>query len=186
MQKYLFVDNFRGFQNTYAPLLDVNFLVGENSTGKTSLLGLLKLIASQKVLLHQDFGDEDVSFGNFGDIVSAHAKDRSYFRIGFVQETDEKREEIRVTAALFTYEQYEGLPRISKFTATLGNQEISLRFDGRTVGYRTAKTLSPETRADDMVRTIMPRWAREHAANEAKYGTPPQSASAAGNRLWSR
>jgi AAA ATPase-like protein len=86
MRKYLFVDNFRGFDNAYVPILDVNFLVGENSTGKTSFLGLLKLIASQRVMFHHDFGDEDVNFGNFGDMVSAHSKDRTYFTIGIAQD----------------------------------------------------------------------------------------------------
>jgi len=31
----LYVDNFRGFRDTYVPIADVNFLVGENSSGKT-------------------------------------------------------------------------------------------------------------------------------------------------------
>ena len=33
-----YVDNFRGFSDTYVPISDVNFFVGENSSGKTSLL----------------------------------------------------------------------------------------------------------------------------------------------------
>ncbi len=37
---YLFVDNFRGFTNTFIPIEDVNFLVGENSTGKTYIFSL--------------------------------------------------------------------------------------------------------------------------------------------------
>lgn len=32
--KYLYMDNFRGFQDTLLPLKDVNFFVGENSSGK--------------------------------------------------------------------------------------------------------------------------------------------------------
>lgn len=39
-QHVLYVDNFRGFSDAYVPLTDINFLVGENSSGKTSLLSL--------------------------------------------------------------------------------------------------------------------------------------------------
>ena len=48
MKYYIFVDNFRGFRDTCIPITDVNFLVGENSTGKTSILGLLKLLAGPR------------------------------------------------------------------------------------------------------------------------------------------
>jgi hypothetical protein len=34
MKYYLFIDNFRGFKDTFVPITNVNFLVGENSTGK--------------------------------------------------------------------------------------------------------------------------------------------------------
>jgi len=37
----LYVDRFRGFQNATIPLASANFFVGENSTGKSSLLTAL-------------------------------------------------------------------------------------------------------------------------------------------------
>jgi predicted ATPase len=172
MRKYLFVDNFRGFDNTFVPILDVNFLVGENSTGKTSFLALLKLIASQRIMLHHDFGDEDVNFGNFGDMVSAHSEDRTYFTIGIAQEVSrkDKHKEIGVTAAFLTYEEHEGLPRLARFTATLNDREISLKFDGGTVWYRASGAIfDPDLRIDDVVRKIMPRWRREHATPDLNY-----------------
>ena len=173
MRKYLFIDNFRGFSNTYVPILDVNFLVGENSTGKTSFLGLLKLIASQRVMFHHDFGDEDVNFGNFRDMVSAHSEDRSYFTVGIAQEVSKRDDgkDVGFTAALLTYEEHEGLPRLSRFTATLNDREISLKFAGRRVWYRATKAIfSPDMGIDDVVRSTMPRWVREHhAPTENKY-----------------
>jgi AAA ATPase domain len=172
MRKFLFIDNFRGFKNTYVPILDVNFLVGENSTGKTSFLGLVKLLATQRVIMHHDFGDEDVNFGNFGDMVSAHSDDRSYFTIGITQEVGRKdaTKEIGVTAALLTYHEHDGLPRLSRFTATLDNREVSLRFDGRSVWYRASKPIfGPDLKIDQVVRSIMPRWAREHSSPAKGY-----------------
>jgi predicted ATP-dependent endonuclease of OLD family len=54
MKYFLFVDNFRGFQDTCIPITDVNFLVGENSTGKTSMLSLIKLFSGPDFFMGQD------------------------------------------------------------------------------------------------------------------------------------
>ena len=42
----LFLDNYKGFVDTIISIKDVNFLVGENSSGKTSVLKLLEVISS--------------------------------------------------------------------------------------------------------------------------------------------
>ena len=68
--RFLYLDNFRGFSNTVIPLKPVNFLVGENSTGKTSLLALLNLLSSSSFWLSQDFNSADYEFGGFKDILS--------------------------------------------------------------------------------------------------------------------
>jgi AAA ATPase domain len=84
MKKYLFLDNYRGFSNVIVPLVDVNFLVGENSSGKTSVLGLLRILSNPSLFMGEVFGSTDgVQFGHFNEVVSAHATDRSYFRVGF-------------------------------------------------------------------------------------------------------
>ena len=82
MKKYIFIDNFRGFKNAFIPIVDVNFLVGQNSTGKTSVLGLLKLLSTPQLLLGGSLSDDDINFGNFRDMVSAHAEDQTYLGLG--------------------------------------------------------------------------------------------------------
>ncbi|MDM8526525.1 AAA family ATPase, partial [Desulfococcaceae bacterium HSG8] len=91
--KYLFIDNFRGFSKTYIPIKDVNFFVGENSTGKTSVLTLLKLISSPSFWRDQSFNNDDISFTDFKDIVSINSPDKSFFHIGMIdfQPDDEKK-----------------------------------------------------------------------------------------------
>ena len=44
----IYLNNFRGFKKSYLTLTDVNFLVGENSTGKTSILKLIKLLSDPR------------------------------------------------------------------------------------------------------------------------------------------
>src|SRR5258708_18650564 len=85
--KYLYVDNFRGFKNAYIPIKSVSFLVGENSTGKTSIISLAKILSSPKFWFAQGFDIDEVKMGHFQDIVSVHASDKSYFRIGMAEHT---------------------------------------------------------------------------------------------------
>jgi hypothetical protein len=45
----LYLDNYRGFTNQYIEIRDVNFFIGENSTGKSSVL------SASNILFNQDF-----------------------------------------------------------------------------------------------------------------------------------
>ena len=81
----IYMDNFRGFKNTFIDIKQVNFLVGENSTGKTSLLGLLNLFSKHTFMFEQDFNCDEFKFGHFDDIVSMYSKDRSNFSIGKIK-----------------------------------------------------------------------------------------------------
>jgi hypothetical protein len=164
MRQYLFVDNFRGFTNTQVPIVDVNFLVGENSTGKTSLLSLLRLFSSPYIFMGSEFhGESDIQFGPFNEMVSVHAEDRSYFRIGFIAERIpiEKNDPNWVNGLLLTYIDHAGLPQISGITCVVGKTEIYLRWQDGRILFKF-KQLGDITTADDMTRLI-PVWIADHA-----------------------
>ncbi len=159
--KYLFVDNFRGFSNATIPILDVNFLVGQNSTGKTSILGLLKLLSSPRFLFEQDFSDEHVNFGNFSDMVSAHSENRSYFHIGLAwEESGRKREEKVAIGWLLTYVEDEGIPRLVRYTFCRGARRVALWFRRKSIQFKWIEHDSPQS-IHDIVANL-PLWAAEH------------------------
>jgi hypothetical protein len=167
MKYYIFVDNFRGFSNTCIPITDVNFLVGENSTGKTSIMGLLKLFAGPRFFFQHSFDDEHLGFGGFSDMVSAHSDDRSYFRIGFVwEQLRDKKRNPTVTGCLFTFHEEEGLPRLAKCTFCRDGNKISLRF-GKNVSYREEKCGS--LTSEQVISSLRSQWVSEHSDNEGKY-----------------
>lgn len=71
----LFIDNFRAFKNQHLPLSKVNILIGENSSGKSSLLKLLLAIKqslndpqASNLLLN----DKLVNLGNYKESVYYH------------------------------------------------------------------------------------------------------------------
>jgi hypothetical protein len=169
MRRYLFLDNYRGFKDTSVPLADVNFLVGENSTGKTSILTLLRMFSSpqfffgSEFIFGPDFGSETPQLGHFKELVSAHSEDRAYFRVGICEERnsdDEKKKSHLVTGMLFTYMENEGLPKLSQVTAAIGSREITLRYSGEDVLCRTHNGHSAAT-VEEMNSRI-PRWVTEH------------------------
>lgn len=178
---YLFIDNFRGFTDTCIPIRDVNFLVGENSTGKTSVLGLLKLISSARLLLRQGIGDDHINFGNFSDMVSAHANDRTYFHIGYVwDDVKGKKDDRSGIGLLLTYKEHEGLPRLFRSTFSRGTRKVCFRFVRDGLRFRVDKYAKRPT-ANEIVSGLLHEWIREHSSDEGQFeklplprGFPPQ------------
>jgi len=85
-----YMDNFRGFQNTLISFEQVNFLVGENSTGKTSVIKLFSLLNNSGFSFVYDFNMEDTNLGSFEDIRSKSSTSK-YFSIGQFQESEHGR-----------------------------------------------------------------------------------------------
>ncbi|MBF0564545.1 MAG: AAA family ATPase [Nitrospirae bacterium] len=110
--RFLFVENFRGFDRQYISLEDVNFFVGENSTGKTSILALINLFSLPDFWINQDFNQGEYQFGNYRDIA-----DTDYFRVGLIDCTFDQpdSEKPSLFAFLMEFHEKKGIPSISRF-----------------------------------------------------------------------
>ena len=80
----LFLDNIRGFNNCFIDINQVNFLVGENSTGKSSFLSILSLFSDPQFNFSGEFKNSFVNFGLFEDIVNKNSSNQTTFSIGLV------------------------------------------------------------------------------------------------------
>ena len=167
--RYLFVDNFRGFKKTSVPIADVNFLVGENSTGKTSLLNLLNLLQSPRFWFEQRFDVEQTELGSFDDIVSINAPDRTYFRIGFFnrEKRGEDERETSCIAYLLTFKKGEGLPRVHRFSYAIADKQIHAKFGAKTLQYRFDDI--PKADSDSELKAVFEQWVRIHEQEETGY-----------------
>lgn len=74
----LYIDNYKGFDKALIPIADVNFLVGENSTGKSTVMDLLYLIDHNPMPFVFRFNQES-RLGNFLDMVNRYSDNKSYF-----------------------------------------------------------------------------------------------------------
>lgn len=82
MMKY-YIDNFRGLQNQIINLKKVNFLVGENSTGKSSIIKAISLMSDIRFWMNGELAMDDFELGTFEDMLSAeHTRD--FFSLGVI------------------------------------------------------------------------------------------------------
>ncbi len=164
------MDNFRGFKDTTVPILDVNFLVGENSTGKTSLLMALRMLTSRALIFGaqtlvglSELPTHGIEMGHFEEMVSVHSKDKSYFRLGLIRsESKQKSAGFSVDGILVTFRERDGLPSIARITCRSENNEISLRFTDDSFTFYVASR--EPMKAQSEMATIMQSWATQHMA----------------------
>jgi hypothetical protein len=127
----LFLDNFRGFKNQYIKINDVNFLVGENSSGKSSVLYALKLISNPNFWFSIDFRNDESQNYSFEDLVSAESSDKSYFCIGYIQSDSSKK-----PSYIFRFSSKNGKPIISEAIIQYGSEGFVFYLESQSAKYK--------------------------------------------------
>ena len=158
---YIFVDNFRGFEKTLLTIRDVNFLIGENSTGKTSLLTLIKLLSSPYFWLDQKFYTDEVKLGMFKDIVSVSSLNKSYFSIGFASTGLKNANNDRAYAFFCTFVEEEGMPVINHITYVNMGEQFRVHLGAKTTKYKHEGSCQL---VDDyrFINNIFMSWCADH------------------------
>ncbi len=141
--KIIYLDNFRGFSNTFIPIENVNFLIGENSSGKSSLLALINLLSSPKFFwLTNDFNSEECELGNFDDLVSSENESRGHFTIGHLTSYDanhnhpkKEKNKDETLGIVLTYVEKNGKPRLSKISYLHGSSIVHAKITNKTLAY---------------------------------------------------
>jgi len=119
-------------------------------------------------MFQQAFTDDDVNFGHFSDMVSAHSHDKSFFRIGLVWESPAERQTKRITIGwLSTFIEEKGVPRLSDYTFFRGTEKVYLRFRGNDIYYREETYETPLTVQG--ILTSLPQHVDEQSAKSGNY-----------------
>lgn len=122
----LYLNHFRGFENTFIPLKQVNFLVGENSTGKSSILSILRLLSSAQFWNDDDFNTADVELGFFDELVSKHNRlNYKNFQIGYLSNNDERFDRV-FTTLLINYVNIKSVPTINELKFYIDKHNIKV------------------------------------------------------------
>ena len=121
-RELIFADNFRGFSNTYIELSQVNFFVGENSTGKTSLMSLIALLNEFEFWLAPRFNNSRITLGTFEDIASAASRP-DHFSVGVFSQT---KQEPTLTGRIVRFVEQDGMPEPSAFFLVAENKFLMI------------------------------------------------------------
>ena len=125
----LYLNNFRGFDKTYIPIKKITFFVGENSTGKTSILKLLKILSSPNFVFSGDLNGSDIDLGYFDEISSKHYPKRKYFEVGILE--NEKLQGVK-----YKYTKKEAFPFLTEINLINDKINIQFVFKEKNVKYR--------------------------------------------------
>jgi len=112
----LYVDNIRGFSKTAVRFGGVTFLLGENSTGKSTLLSILHIINDFSMSLDFEFDSESHNLGGFHDLISTKSHNKKTFTIGLARNSINARNKPEDHIFFVTFTSDEGLPYATKLT----------------------------------------------------------------------
>ncbi len=154
---HVYLHNFRGFSDTLVPLCDVNFLAGENSTGKTSFLSVLKLLRSASFWPRQEFNTEDVQFGHFDDIFSGKPEDEAKFRVGFsssVRNDVKKNGSKGFQLDVLEFRNQNGRPILCRYVLRQGSTLLHILWEDGVPRFSIQKVSDFENKFDDSTAGI--------------------------------
>ena len=108
--------NFRGFRKTLVPLRATNFLVGENSTGKSSFLSLYFALNQAQFALNSEFVmSPGQGMNSFTDLMSAWPSDSKTFKVGFV-DTLKKNSRFELNCSIYEFADRDDTPTLETYT----------------------------------------------------------------------
>ena len=144
MERIIF-ENVRGFGGVFSvPLAPLTLLVGENSSGKSTLLALVRLAwdvaaGSQEI----DFNEEPFLLGAFDQIATywgGRAGRAKKFRIGvettISRQLAKKHESSRTARATGTFVKSGAQPRLALWTLECEPYYLEVQLEGRTPDHR--------------------------------------------------
>lgn len=135
MSTYIYADNYRGFRNALVPVERVNFLVGENSSGKSSFLLLLETMAQLNFWgFEPRFGVPGHSERHFLDLVSVNSSNKKSFTVGALFVPLQSNQ--KIDGMFVTYTSLDGRPVPSKVSVADGGtvRSVSGAFYSRKRG----------------------------------------------------
>jgi predicted ATP-dependent endonuclease of OLD family len=128
----IYVNNYRGFSETLIDLDRVNFFVGENSTGKTSIIDMVNVLSDVRFWFNYDLNSTDIDIGTFEDIKSKASKEKS-FSIGIVEKNTNNDAS---TFYVVTYIEKDGVADINKYWVSTTFGIAYFTIDGTECKYK--------------------------------------------------
>lgn len=135
----IYLNNFRGISESTIPIYPVNFFLGENSTGKSSVLSALSLLSSPEFWINLNFNTRDYDFGGYRDIVSISSQDKKEFQLGLYKEGNSGTQ--GTCYLLHFREGKDGLPILNRFSQLCSDHLVTLKVSPKQITVYGSKNL---------------------------------------------
>lgn len=165
--KHLYLDNVRGFQHTIIPFGEVTFLVGDNSTGKSTVLSILHILSRGTLLGEYDFDADDYHMGGFDDLVSSKSPDKTRFTIGLSRVISEPSSSF-ACIYFISFESDDGVPVARRFSYLDDKVFVSIRHTPRGLSYRLVPTDSHLTKDKTILKESVKKLSELHNQRTTK------------------
>lgn len=133
--RQIYIKNFKGFKEAIFQLKDVNFFVGENSTGKTSILKLINILCSTEFSLSGEFNNSEVELGYFEEIKLKNSTEKEFI---IATEAPYGAKE-STKSILWEFQEVESVPRIKRIKITIGDEDVLISLKKKEIHIRTKK-----------------------------------------------
>jgi predicted ATPase len=129
----IYSDGFKGLPDGWKSLERVNFVVGENSSGKTSFFDILEILATSDFsFLNQILGV--VEGLQDADDVVRRSNERKEIDIGYIRPTGKKDDELQSYMGLIiTYQKNHSNLRVSSLTTVLDRKAFKVKQSGKKI-----------------------------------------------------
>lgn len=114
----------------------MNFLVGENSTGKTSFLKVINLLSSSEFWYAYEFNNNEVELGYFDEIINKQTTDK-FFQLGIEKsiliDDDGNKGIFRV---IFEFHESNSVPTLKQIKVNIEDNDVLVKFTKKQISYR--------------------------------------------------
>ncbi|WP_107039752.1 AAA family ATPase [Brumimicrobium mesophilum] len=134
----IYLKNYKGFKQQFVDLEDINFLVGENSTGKTSFLKIINLLSSSEFWYNYEFNNNEVELGYFEEIINKRAEDK-FFQIGIEKphfDDVDKKQNKKTFRVIFEFTEEKSVPILTQAKVQIETQDVLIKFTKKQITYR--------------------------------------------------
>lgn len=122
-----YVDNYKGFTDTYIPLRRVNFLVGENNSGKTTVISLINLLIEKNFFFSQHIRNNAPELGSFDECISKTSANQQSFRFAVLSNQLNEQHTGEIGALLLHFENKNNAPQITAFSYIADNLNVDVQ-----------------------------------------------------------
>lgn len=165
MSRAVYADNFRGLNDTLVELEGIVFLVGENSSGKSSLLALSHILSGEEFWFRPDFNKAGHDLGGFSELRTRSSR-RPEFTVGYsiFEATGQSP-----FGAVLSLKDVEDIPVPARCTYLLNGSVVTFQQSERHIWWTTKKLKrAAEGSSTDLLKELVSAHRKFNVGQAAK------------------